>query len=207
MAARRDRDIRLAALPADFSRTAGDPQATVQMLYDQAESYALAIREWYLADKRAKRRYSRFLRAAAIVLAAVGGVAPLAPLVTQNSGARWGYVFLALAAACVAFDRVFGLSAAWMRDIAGAQSADRIRAELYNEWAKILTAAGAEDRAELQLALLDRTSLALANILNAETSEWRREFESSLEQLKSMVTRTEDQAGSARKRHPPAPRG
>lgn len=205
MAAKRERDIRLAALPADFPRTADDPQATVQMLYEQTEGYALAIREWYLADKRSKRRYSRFLRAAAIVLAAVGGVAPLAPLVTQPSGARWGYVFLALAAACVAFDRIFGLSTAWMRDIAGAQAADRIRAELYNEWAKVLTADGsAEDRAKLQLALLDQASLALANTLNTETSEWRKEFEISLEHLKSIVVPSEDSADTARKRHLPA---
>ncbi len=205
MAARRERDIRLAALPADFPRTAGDPQATVQMLYGQTEGYALAIREWYLADKRSKRRYSRILRAMAIVLAAVGGVAPLAPLVTQNSGARWGYVFLALAAACVAFDRVFGLSAAWMRDIAGAQAADRLRAELYTEWAKIITADGGEtDRIERQLTLLDRTSAALANILNSETSEWRKEFESSLEHLKSIVNQPEGSADTSRKRQLPA---
>jgi hypothetical protein len=205
MARKRERDIRLATLPADFPRTPGDPQATILMLYEQLEGYALAIREWYLADKRSKRRYSRFLRAMAIILAAVGGLAPLAPMLPPNSGARWGYVFLALAAACVAFDRIFGLSTAWMRDIAGAQAADTIRAELYAEWARIITAGrSAQDCIERQLALLEQTSASLGNILTSETSEWRKEFESSLEHLKSMVGK--DSADDERKRRLPVTR-
>jgi hypothetical protein len=202
MGGKRERDIRLAMLPDEFRQGAGDPQATVLMMYEQLEGYAIAIREWYLADKRSKRRYSRLLRGLAIILAVVGGLAPLSPLANQMSYARWGYVFLALAAACVAFDRIFGLSSAWMRDIAGAQAAEQVRSELYSGWAAITTAHdGEEERLERQLALLNRISAVLGHILDSETSEWRREFESSMEHLKSMVNRSEDSGDAAAQRH------
>jgi hypothetical protein len=167
------------------------------MLYEHLENYAVAIREWYLRDKRSKRRYSRLLRGLAILFASVGGLAPLIILGHQNLGARWGYVFLGSAAACIAFDRLFGLSAAWMRDIAGAQAADRTLSELYCEWASIQTTENqAGSRIDRQIALLKHISQTLGDILGSETSAWRLEFESSLNEIRSIANRTGDTGSS-----------
>src|SRR5689334_15652484 len=91
--------------PAEWS----DPLSAVERLREWAERHAVEAIGWYLADKRVKRWSSRLLRAAAVVLVTAGGLAPLV-----RGGTNEGYVLLALAAVCLAFDHFFGLSTGWM---------------------------------------------------------------------------------------------
>src|SRR5690242_19760300 len=86
-----------------------NPAVALDRLRTWAEHEAETAITWYLKDKNVKRVGSRALRALAIVLAAAGGVAPLLAAGAART-TNWGYVLLALAAACVAFDHFFGLS-------------------------------------------------------------------------------------------------
>ena len=49
-------------------------------LFKRSEDRAIEAIDWYLADKRLKRRISQILRGATILLGAAGGLAPLVAL-------------------------------------------------------------------------------------------------------------------------------
>lgn len=51
--------------------------ADISALYHDARSRAEQVSSWYISDKRAKARMSRFLRGAAVVFATAGGVLPV----------------------------------------------------------------------------------------------------------------------------------
>jgi hypothetical protein len=91
---------------------------------------------WYLRDKQPKRWASRLLRAAAVACAVTGGVLPLVSTTTHGVDANLGYVFLAVAAGCVAFDHFFGLSSGWMRDVATLQALQGRLARFHLDWVK-----------------------------------------------------------------------
>lgn len=139
--------------------------------------------EWYLNDKRIKKRASQILRAIAIVLAAAGGLVPLITVAAQRGHwAAWGYVLLAGAASCVGFDRFFGLSAAWMRDVSGAQLI-QIRLQVFQyDWATMCASPASSDTIA-RLSLLSVFINDVNSLVHEETSEWTVEFQSSLAHL------------------------
>jgi hypothetical protein len=51
------------------------------------------------------------------------------------SRTAWGYVLPALAAACIGFDRFFGISSGWMRSMTTAQALERRLEQLQHDWA------------------------------------------------------------------------
>jgi hypothetical protein len=147
-------------------------------MFQRAEGYAMEAGDWYLRDKRVKRRLSRVLRAAMIVFGVGGGLVPLlAAAGVESIGASWGYVLLAVAAGCAAFDRFFGLSAAWMRDIQGAQAAYHALAEFQLGWASLsrhdnLSARDVDER----LRYISEFVSKISDIVARETSSWNVEF-------------------------------
>jgi hypothetical protein len=181
-------DLRAGAFPAGALEDWGDPDATLAALYRYVEDRATDAADWYLRDKRGKKRWSRALRVLAIVLAAAGGIQPLVDAATPGSGpAEWGYVLLALAAACVGFDRFFGLSSGWMRDIRAAQAVQRRLEAFRFEWAAAaLRDAGqpaGPERVRRSLALIRRFEQDVAGVVERETNDWVLEFQSGLAQL------------------------
>lgn len=133
---------------------------------------------------------SRYLRAAAIVLGSAGAIEPvvIAPWLGP-SHAQWGYVLLGAAAACVAFDRFFGISTGWMRCI---QSAQTIQAQLESfqyDWAAVnaVDPDGRECIAE-RLALLRSFTERVTQVVQGETSSWVHEFSTSLAQLDTQTS-------------------
>jgi len=119
-------------------------------------------------------------------LLAAGGVSWASP--------DWGYVLLALAAACVGFDRFFGVSSAWMRDIITAQALQRRLATFQLHWATecAQVAAGSDGEPPLtpRLVLLQRFGDDLQDLVQAETAEWVTEFHASLSQFSQFETHT-----------------
>ena len=183
------RDLRAGAFPAGALDDWKDAEATLAALYRYVEDRATAAADWYLRHKRGKKRWSRGLRVLAIVLAAAGGIQPLVDAATPGSGpAEWGYVLLALAAACVGFDRFFGLSSGWMRDILAAQAIQRRLEAFRFEWAAAnLRDSGqppaAPERVRRALALIRRFEQEVAGVVERETNDWVLEFQSGLAQL------------------------
>ena len=97
-----------------------------------------------------------------------------------------GDVLLALSAACVAFDRFFGLSSAWMRDVLGSQSIQRRLDQYQHHWAEELLQADASavPGIERRLRLIHSFLAVLHEIIGAETRTWEEEFQRSVSQLR-----------------------
>ncbi|NUS11849.1 MAG: SLATT domain-containing protein [Streptomyces sp.] len=194
-------DLRAQPFPAVPATAAADPavqRETLALLRQWAEAEAETAIEWYLGDKRLKRMGSRLLQGLAIAFAVAGTAVPLGTAAAGGSGQGWGYVLLAVAAGCKGFDHFFGLSSAWMRDIAVAHA---LRSELNAvrlEWAADVLRAGpgADDphrllepaETERQLALIARLAASVRGHIEGETADWQAEFSSSLSELHGQGT-------------------
>jgi hypothetical protein len=205
---RRRRDLRAVPFPDQALQQWQDPEAALHLLYRHAEARAIDAVDWYLEDKRGKRAWSRALRVVVILLVIAGGLQPvLAAAGAGRAQPAWGYVLLALAAACVAFDRLFGLSSGWMRTMTTAQALRRRLELLQYDWA--VECAKAATRTVDGKQILTRVGLLrafaddAAALMQQETSEWVGEFQSNLVQVEVSAGRAS--LAGARPR-PPGPR-
>jgi hypothetical protein len=149
----------------------------VRDLLDDYENYVLDAITWYMADKKAKSVLARSLRATAIILVAIGALLPLVEAELGNIAGYWGYILLGGAAACVGFDHLFGLSAAWTRDVVTALRLQRCLQDFQLAWVRLNTASGSGE--ELRLARIDvlfTLRVAVADSIESETRDWVREF-------------------------------
>lgn len=164
---------------------------TLAQLFRRVETYAIEARDWYSRDKLTKRQASRALTASMIILGLLGTLVPL--LTTAGVDAvnpSWGFALLACAAGCVAFDRFFGISTAWMRDIRSAQLINAMLCDFQLEWASI-SRASANSNAEIdrRMQLLRDFSRRVNEIIALETDTWTAEFQLSAEALISRFDR------------------
>jgi hypothetical protein len=176
------RDLRVEAMPVPGVDDWRDPEAALETLRVWAESNATDTIDWYMRDKAWKRVGSRLLRSGAILLAVIGGIAPLVGATTDRN-ANWGYIALALAAGCVAFDHFFGLSSGWMRDIATAHALGRRLGTFRFAWTAANAArASGEDEATTtsRLGLIEQFATDVAELVDAETLEWLTEFRANI---------------------------
>jgi hypothetical protein len=190
---RRRRDLRAGPFPTAGLDEWQDTEAALTRLYRYAEGRAIDAVDWYLADKRGKRTWSRGLRLLAILLVTAGALQPLLDAAAPGpSRTAWGYVLLGMAAACVGFDRCFGLSSGWMRSMTCAQALERRLEQLQYDWAAecARSAARTVDPKQVQnrLALLRVFSDDMAALLQQETATWVLEFQSSLLRLERSNT-------------------
>jgi hypothetical protein len=188
---RRDakRDLRPTAFPVVRPEDWRDPEQVLSALFERAQDRALEVVDWYLADKASKRQASHLLRAAAIIFGAVGGLAPLVALaLPELQLTTFGYVLLAVAGSCIAFDRFFGLSSAWMRDILGSQAVSRRLDEFQHSWAEELMRddASAVSGVDRRLRLIYKFLEDLNGIIEAETVSWEAEFRSTVSQMREV---------------------
>lgn len=162
----------------------GEPAERLDELYRWVERGALHTAAWYLAEREWKRRGARALRGGAAAGAVTGAALPLLDLTGAVGGAaRWGYLALLLAVACVGVDRCFGVTAGWMRDVATAQAVQRRLQALQFDWAsecvrEVLGPAEgtAGEAAERCLAVLRRFSEDVTELVRTETADWMVEF-------------------------------
>jgi hypothetical protein len=173
----------LRALPFPLGDWA-EPAERLEELYRWAEDGALRTADWYLRDRLPKRRAARALRLSATASATVAAALPLVELADgSGSLARWGYLALLLTGACVAADRLLGLTAGWMRDVATAQAVQRRVEALRFEWTaesvrEVLgpTEGTAAEAAERCLAVLRGFCDDVADLVRVETSDWMLSF-------------------------------
>ena len=164
----------------------------LEQLRGWAEARAVETIHWYLRDKKPKRWASRLLRAGAVVFAVAGGVLPLLTASVHGIDPSLGYVFLALAAGCVAFDHFFGLSAGWIRDIVALQALQGSLTRFHLDWARWQAAqasgAGEGDPVGAGLALIGGLVEDVAKVTEAETAQWISEFSSSVAALRQQAS-------------------
>ena len=189
---RRKNDLTPRPFPLVVAERWKQPEAVLAEFYDNAQTRAIEACEWYLLDRRGKRRASRLLRALAVLLASAGGLIPLANVTTGQSVSGWGYVLLAGAGVCFGFDRFLGLSAAWMRDMTTAQRIQRRLQMFQFDWTALDTdraARGTAVIAEPYLTLLRDFAMDLSDLMIEETREWVSEFQSGLQLLEAQTGR------------------
>lgn len=171
----------------------GEPAERLEELYQWVERGALDMVEWYLADRRWKRRTARTLRAGAAVGVGAGAVLPLLQLTGAFDAplTAWGFVSLLGAAVCAGCDRWFGLTSGWMRDVATAQAVQRRLEALQYDWAaesirEVLgpTEGTAAEAAERCLGVLRRFTEDVTELVRAETADWMVEFRATTTPLR-----------------------
>ena len=172
---------------------ARETEASIQRVYAYAEQRAQQAIEWYLKSKGWKAFWSRSLRISAILLTTLGGLAPIVGSIGwlklqsfdyEPAVRMLGYVFLALAAACVGLDRFFGFSSGWMRYIMTALVLQKALSEFRMEWAMTVAKLGGASPTDEQLqSMLQRLKEFIAYVdgkVEEETREWVSEFKTSI---------------------------
>jgi hypothetical protein len=117
---------------------------------------------------------------------------------------EYGFVLLALAAACLGYDHFFGLSSGWMRDMITAQALQRRLEALRYDWAaecarSALTSRRQVEEVDRQLGLLREFSEDIVALTSSETSEWISEFQTSLAGVQRRASATASRAAAARR--------
>jgi hypothetical protein len=180
--------------PLTWSRT--EIRHSLDELYAWGERLAAEAIGWYLSEKRRTSRWARSLRTAALILATAGAAVPVAALgAGRPAEASWGFLLLALAAGCVAYDRFFGYSSSWQRYIATATSLRTQLIEYQATWAKEMVALAARepDRTDA-VRLIDFVRTFAWNVndtIRAETEAWLVEFHTRLTELESRLQQSE----------------
>ncbi|THA25610.1 SLATT domain-containing protein [Streptomyces sp. RKND-216] len=171
----------------------GEPAERLEELYQWVEQGALDMVEWYLSDRRWKRRVARTLRAGTAAGVGAGAVLPLLQLTGAFDAplTAWGFVALLGAAVCAGCDRWFGLTSGWMRDVATAQAVQRRLEALQYDWAsesirEVLgpTEGTAAEAAERCLSVLRGFTEDVTELVRAETADWMVEFRATTTPLR-----------------------
>jgi len=177
--------------PAALSGATDQREQSLEYLFNGATTMAESKMRWYLSKKRAKKRASLILRAAAIMLASGGGLCPLLQgTIADIDFKSLGYLLLAAAAAMAVFDRLFGLSSSWMRFMQAAQSIERELDLFRLQWAlqSVTQTAGSSDAyMHHRLALLKDFVEDVHQIVQSETDLWLDEFRSNLTHMERAI--------------------
>lgn len=190
----RSDDLRASRFP-DIRWDGEDTRSRLTELYEWAERFASDTIGWYLDEKAEKSRWSRRLRALAAVFATLGGIVPLTALTVGHPAlGNWGFVLLGLAAGCVAYDRYFGYSSAWLRYVSAAMS---LRAQLTDfqlSWTREMATLGNRHLSASEtyrLIELARAFVAHVNgVVQDETQSWLVEFHTRLIELEAKLQQT-----------------
>ncbi|MEO3798110.1 SLATT domain-containing protein [Nonomuraea sp. B10E15] len=159
----------------------GDPVETASVLFRHAERNSLTAIDWYLWKKTIKSRWSRGLRATAIVLAVCGGVVPLVHAADNRLIApEWGYVLLALSAGCVLLDRYFGFTTSWMRYMRAQARLHRALLLAQADWTAAMCRSA---DGETLMTVIRELIQATGEVLENETDEWASELNEQAERL------------------------
>jgi hypothetical protein len=187
------RDIKPTPFPILQGTDDQAKQKYVIEVYNYVDTTARAAIDWYLERKGPKRAWAQRLRLSAILLTTIGGIIPLlvsTGVLPRGNGleyAQFGYVALALAGACLALDKFFGFSSAWMRYLATSTALQRLLNEFYFDCALLNSnlsspSAGPSDR-DAMLRRAQTFLQAMLSEIEKETTAWVAEYRSNLADL------------------------
>lgn len=192
--------------------TPEESEGSINELYRYAEANAQNAIGWYLYNKKSKSWWSRRLRLFSIFLATLGGLAPVVLSIgwlsfDTGEQQQWGssaaaivgqlgYLWLALAAGCIAIDKFFGFSSGWMRYMKTAQSLMNSLSEFRLDWAMMVSQLGEKsptnDQVQLMIQKLKEFILAVDALVEQETLAWIAEFQTSLSEIERTVKTQEE---------------
>ena len=191
--------------------SAGTAIEQLKLLADRIEERAIGTIHWYLKKKSAPQRWSQWARGFAILLATLGGMAPLISGAMPPNGSvnalsldRFGYLFIAAAAAILMTDRFFGFSSSWMRYMTAQMALQRALEKFQLSWGvwQIQVGNNGSGGAAAVALPAELANNAVTLLLNfqAEISElvyrefqlWITEFKEQLANLQSAVSKGKD---------------
>jgi SMODS and SLOG-associating 2TM effector domain 2 len=174
---------------------------SLNILRERAESEAEKATKWYYEKKKSKNWWSRWLRGWAITFTVFAGLVPILgasgvfSFRTDPSHARllelqfnqFGYIFIGLAAGCIAYDRFFGFSTNWMRYIGAAMRIETARIRFRFEWERLSATGKSGDpedgKVRDMLETIERFMITIREAIEFETGAWISEFQTNLSQL------------------------
>ena len=179
--------------------TQDEVHQSIYKIYQYAETSASDSINWYGVKKSSKASFSRKLRTSAIILTTVGGLAPIIStleIFTDRYIGQFGYLFLGLAAACIAFDRFFGYSSGWMRYISTKMTLERSLSEFRLDWAMMLAKIGKDpltaEQVQLMIRRLKEFLVLVNNTVEQETLTWVAEFKTNLAEIEKTAKAQSD---------------
>lgn len=171
-------------------------------LYEQTMSRLTSTRDWYLADKKKKRTFSRWFRGLTTFFTGAGAITPLVPQQFELD-LRLGYLLVAIGALIFTFDKYFGTSSAWMRDIASAQRLDAEIAALWRFWEYPRTLEDASKSS--RLFRIEAANKLVDDVITTERIAWEREFQSTLSEISATHISARRDHSSGDNSHPERP--
>jgi hypothetical protein len=152
---------------------------------------------WYDRHKSKHKRRAVLLRGAAVALA---GLASIVPIAISMFPAHWepqrwvpiASILAALGAGCVGFDRLYGFSSNWMRYLTALLDLETQLESLQFGWARRALesrlAEGAKgDNLTASLNLLQTALASVNQALRTETLEWITHFAGALQEFEKSV--------------------
>ena len=181
-----------------------DRASTLSLLGAIARRRADGAIRYYQAGVPSKRAWARGLRIAALITGTLAGLTPLVlPLVVMlfwpsrenliKDLLPLSAVLAAMSVACIAFDKLFGFSTAWVRYITAELDLSARRDAFATRWAKQCLRAGKQPTLEQVMDSLDILGAFLAGIndlVRSETQSWVNEFRGALAELEKSVAAT-----------------
>lgn len=164
-----------------------DPGKSINEHYRWLTGKAEEQIDWYEARRRPQRKWSTRSRGASLIFATLGALCPLlAPIkaLKDYDLPVLGYVFLALGALIMAFDRLYGFSSSWMRYASTQLNLDIALREFQFEWAQLQSQS--HTTAEAFQKLKD-FSAKFDGFLKQETDAWISEFRSNIAELEKVL--------------------
>jgi len=141
---------------------------SVEAAYDQVCQDLGEAANWYMNKKRSKRAAARALRIASITLAVLGAVVPFLSGI-WGVPLGYGYILLVLAGGLQFLDRAFGLSEAWMRQVAAGLELMATLRELQLDYAHYSDGDGEIDQ---KWSMIRQYSARGWRIVARETTDW-----------------------------------
>jgi len=149
--------------------------------------------DWYFKQKKSQSFASKALRVIAILLVLVGGLSPILQCLGLVDS-LYGYIALAIAAACIAFDKFMGFSTAWMRYMTTAFNLQTALAEFRSDWllmwAEVKNDSPTEEQQKRLLSRIKEFYTKINTAIERETQLWVNEFQSNLAQLQRTTQAT-----------------
>jgi hypothetical protein len=177
----------------------GVEEKDLKALRKEVETQARETINWYIKRKGSRAAGSKFLRISAILLIFAGGLSPILQGIDwiKLQDCQYGYIALALAAACIAIDKFMGFSSSWMRYMTTAITLQKVLADFQTDWILIWSEVTNDTpTGEQQRKLLQRIKdfrLRLLTEIERETQMWTHEFQSNLALMES-VTKTQQES-------------
>jgi hypothetical protein len=164
-----------------------DRRTLLTKLHTYVESFAAEQSGYYMRGRLAHAAVSLCIRFFSLLFLFLGGLCPLLPRDVPALPAidfqPWGYLLIGIGGGLMLFDRLFGISASWMRFISASLEIEALLDEFRMRWLRAQLEAEEPQSPDTFQALIAAAADAIEGIhalALLETRAWRAEFQSGI---------------------------